>query len=242
MVYNKKGGSMSITIYWACIEDEWIKATEPEPVIKRFYNLGIKNEDAGAFDAINHCPVFNESLKNTYAIKSIYDYSFKIQDNQCMSPDYNQKFFDDHVLIRSLDKKFFSFNTRYVFFTEEDSLMIDTYQYPVFEENEITKRCMIIPGSFDIGKYFRNLEFAFILKKEFNDFIVQNEEVLYYLKFHTKEKIKFKQFRYNEDLLQFSKDVRKVNWYSKGGSGIESFYNKFKGKKYILNEIKKNLI
>ena len=235
---------MSITVYWACMEDEWIKATEPEPVIKRFYNLGIKNKDVNAFDAINHCPVFNESLKNSYAIKSIYDYSFKIIDNSCFSPDYNQKFYDDHVFVRSIDKKFFSFNTRYVFFTEEDSLKMDAYQYPVFEESEITKRCMIIPGSFDIGKYFRNLEFAFILKKEFDEFVVKDEDVLYYLTFNSKEKIKFKQFRLTEDLHKIMKDGRLANSFTKNKKNvsIDLWYNKFKGKKYILNKIKENLL
>ena len=235
---------MAITVYWACIEDEWIKATEPEPVSKRFYDLGIKNKDAGAFDAINHCPVFNESLKNSYAIKSIYDYSFKIIENSCFSPDYNQKFYDDHVFVRSIDKKFFSFNTRYIFFTEEDSLKMNAYQHPVFEENEITKRCMVIPGSFDIGKYFRNLEFAFILKKDFNEFVVKDEDVLYYLTFDTKEKIKFKQFRFTEDLNKIMQGGRLANSFTKNKKyvSIDLWYNKFKGKRYILNKIKENLL
>jgi hypothetical protein len=235
---------MSITVYWACLEDEWIKASEPEPVSKRFYNLGIKNKLSSAGDAINHCPVFNKSLKNIYAIKSIYDYSFKIQDNQCISPHYDQKFFDDHVLIRSFDKKFFSFINNYIFFTEEDSLRIDAYQYPVFEENEITKRCMIIPGSFDIGKYFRNLEFAFILKKDFDEFVVNDKDVLYYLKFNTEEKINFKEFKMNEDLIKMAKQVRTVNAFTNNQKdiSIDLWYNKFRGKKYILNKIKENLL
>ena len=233
---------MSITIYWACLEDEWIKATEPEKVSQRFYSMGIKNDNMSSPMAINYCPVFNGSLTNTYAIKSIYDYSFKIQDNQCISPNYDQKFFDDHVLIRSLEKKFFSFEVKYIFFTEEDDLNMSAYQYPVFENNEITKRCMIIPGDFNIGKYFRNLEFAFILKKEYNEFIVNNEDVLYYLKFHTKEKIKFKQFRCNENLRQMIADVRKANTGNKKGASMQVYYNKFKGKKYILNQIKQNLL
>jgi hypothetical protein len=233
---------MAITVYWACLEDEWVKASEPEKVSQRFYTRGIKDDNISSYAAINQCPVFNGSLVNTYAIKSIYDYSFKIQENRCISDKYDQKFFDDHVIIRSLEKKFFSFLVQYVFFTEEDSLEISAYQYPVFEENEITKRCMMIPGSFDIGKYFRNLEFAFILKKEFNEFVVKDEDVLYYLKFHTKEKINFKQFKCNKDLKQMIDDVRKANAFSNKKRGIEHFYNKFKGKKYILNEIKQNLI
>jgi hypothetical protein len=235
---------MSVTIYWACLEDEWVKAEEPESVSKRFYNLGIRHKDSSSRFGINHCPVFNESLKNIYAVKSIYDYSFKIVDNQCQSLYYDQKFFDDHVFIRSIEKKFFSFNVKYIFFTDQDSLEISAYQHPVFEENEITKRCMIIPGGFDIGKYFRNLEFAFILKKEFEEFVVEDEDVLYYLKFHTKEKINFKQFKMTQELGNIMEDNRRANNYSKLNkyTSMDIWYNKFKGKQYILNKIRENLI
>ena len=233
---------MAITVYWACLEDEWIKAVEPEKISQRFYSKGIKDNNPISPAAINYCPVFNESLTNTYAIKSIYDYSFKIENNQCFSTLYDQNFFNNHVNIRSFEKKFFSFEVKYIFFTEEDSLEISAYEHPVFEDNEITKRCMIIPGGFNIGKYFRNLEFAFILKKDFNEFIVNDQDVLYYLKFHTKEKIKFKQFKINENLRQMIKDVRMANFGNEKKSSIDIFYNKFKGKKYILSEIKQNLV
>jgi hypothetical protein len=234
---------MTITIYWACLEDEWIKAIEPEKIKKRFYSKGITSDDRNSSLAINYCPIFNESIKNTYAIKSIYDYSFKIENNKCISQDYNQQFFDNHVLIRSIEKKFFSFNIRYIFFTDEDSLDMSV-NYPVFEENEITKRCITIPGSFNIGKYFRNLEFPFILKKDFNEFIVNNEDVLYYLKFYTKEKIIFKQFKMTNELRDIMHDNRLANTFNKNKKyiSIDLWYNKFKGKKYILNKINQNLL
>ena len=95
---------MAITVYWACTENEWIKAEKPEKVSKRFYDLGIKDNDRNSALAINHCPFFNESLKNIYAVKSIYDYSFKIEDNNFLTLDYGKDFFVSHVLIRSIEK------------------------------------------------------------------------------------------------------------------------------------------
>jgi hypothetical protein len=233
---------MTTTVYWACIENEWIKAEEPELVSKRFYNLGIKSDKRDSPMGINYCPVFNDSIKNTYAIKSIYDYSFKIDDNNCTTPYYNQDFFDLHLNIRSIEKKFFSFKNSYIFFTDKDSLDLSCYQYPVFEDNEITKRCMIIPGNIDIGRYFRNLEFSFILKKEFDEFMVNEKDVLYYIKFNTKDKIVFKQFKMNDNLLKMVHDVRLANWGNNQSVNIEYFYKKFKGKKYILNEIQQNIL
>ena len=236
---------MAITVYWACLEDEWVKADEPEKVLKRFYSSRqIKSMERSSPMALNYCPVFNKTLENTYAIKSIYDYSFKIENDKCVSLDHNQKFFDDHIFIRSIDKKFFGYQNKYVFFTEEDSLMMNAYQHPIFEENEITKRCIIIPGAFDIGKYFRNLEFPFILKKEFDEFIVKNEDVLYYLTFDTKEKIKFKQFQVVPELVDMMQSLRRADSFNlrQRVTTMDTWYNKFKGKKWILNKINENLL
>ena len=210
---------MSITVYWACLENEWMRAKNPDPVLKKFYkNQNILSEDKNSLKAINHCPVFNETMSNVYEIKSIYDYNFKInfEKNICESNLYDQDFFNRHVMIRSLENKFFSFLNQYIFFTDEKSLKMTAYQHPIFEDNEITKRCMIIPGTYDIAKWFRPLEFAFILKKEFNEFKVNEQDILYYIQFHTKEQIIFKQF-----LL-----TNEINQTIKGTSNVVLNYNK----------------
>jgi len=235
---------VSITVYWSCLENEWVKASQPENISKKFYEIGITSNDKNSPDAINYCPVFNSYLKNTYAIKSIYDYKFKIENNNCFTEDYNQDFFNEHVNIRNIEKKFFSFYQRYIFFTEEDSLEMMAYQYPIFENNKITERCMLLPGQFDIGKYFRNLEFPFILKNDFNEFIVNENDVLYYLKFNTDKKINFKQFKMDSELLYMMQSNRQANLFSKSKKpiSIDLWYKRFKGKKYILEKIKQNLL
>ena len=232
---------MAITVYWSCLEDDWIRAEEPEKVSKRFYEKKIKDDDYRTPLAVNHCPSFNGLLKNLYAVKSLYNYSFTIENNSCVSEMYNQKFFDDHVLVRSMEKKFFSYFNKYIFFTDEKSLEMTAYEHPIFEENAITERCMILPGKYDIGKWFRNLELSFILKKDFNTFSVKNQDVMYYLRFHTKENINFKQFIMTDKLQKMINSNLLANSQSKLGS-LDSFYNIFKGKKYILKEIKENLL
>jgi hypothetical protein len=235
---------VSITIYWACIEDQWMRAKSPEPINKKFYkNKKFISKEKASPIALNYCPVFNNRIENVYAIKSIYNYSFNIENNQCISKMYDQKFFDDHIQIRSIEDKFFSFMNRYIFFTDEKSLNMGAYEYPIFEENEITKRCMMIPGEYDIGKWFRPLEFPFILKKDFNDFSVEIEDVLYYLKFYTKKNIIFKQFLMTEKLKKMSLDTINLNTYSiKRFGPIDNFYKSFKLKDKILEEIQNNIL
>lgn len=233
---------MAINIYWTCPEEEWMRATEPESVVKRFYELKI-HEGENPNAAINYCPSFNAYLKNVYAVKSLYDYKFSVSKNEINSTMYNQDFFEKHVLIRSIEKKFFSFSNRYIFFTDSKSLQMSAYQHPIFEQNEISKRCMIVPGSYDIGKWFRPLEFPFVLKNDFDNFSVKYNDVLYYLKFHTEEKIVFKQFYFSDKLKTmtdqiFSTSINKMTKFS----GLSDFYAKFKIKPLILKEINSNLL
>jgi hypothetical protein len=239
-MYNKY---MTITVYWANTEKEWMLAQEPEPVAKIFYN---KHKNLSAKDpnqAISRCPAFGDRLNNLYAIKSIYDYQFTLNPNgQVTSNMKSQQFFNEHVIIRSIEERMFSFMQRYVFFTEEDSLLTTFYEFPVYEDNNITKRCQPVSGSFDIGKWFRNSEFAFFLNKEYDTFIVDQGEVYMYLRFHTKEKIKFKQFRSNENIISYMEDGFALNTSDGTLGNLQNYYKHFKHKKLILKEIKNNLL
>lgn len=237
----------NITVYWACTEDEWVQAVEPEKVASRFHTKGIISNDLLSPMAINYCPAFNKSMQNVYAIKSIYDYSFTIKDGQVVSNYYDQKFFDNHVIIRSVEKKLFSFLNRYIFFTEEDSLDITATEHAVYEQNNISRRCMPVTGTYNIGKWFRPIDFAFILRDEYNSFDVQANDVLYYLRIHTDAKIIFKQFVYTENIKNLYNSTNVANSRRPMSKinipkSLEEFYNLFRHKKYLLGEIKKNLL
>ena len=143
-------------------------------------------------------------------------------------------------LIRDAEKKVFSFKQCYIFFTEEKSLEVTFYEYPALEDNNITKRCMIPAGRFDIAKWFRNSEFAFILKDGYNEFKIEKDEVYSYIRFHTNEKINFKQFKMNETLYGYTKACFSLQGSRLGA--LANYYNAFKGKKHIIREIKANLV
>jgi hypothetical protein len=232
-----------ITVYWASWENVWMRASKPELVSKRFFSKGFKDTDVKSSMSVNFCPAVNKYFKNLYAVKSVYDYSFTVENDKCFSKLYDQQFFDNHVIVRSIEKRVFSFLNRYVFFTDEKSLEITAVLHPTFEENAISERCMPIPGSFDIGKWFRPLEFPFILKKEFDTFAVNDQDVMYYLRFHTDRPIILKQFFINDSLEKFINGTVSItsNKLSKLGT-FNDIYALFKPKKLILKEINQNLL
>jgi hypothetical protein len=231
---------MTIVVYWGCSQVEWLRAKSPEPIYKDFLK-NIKNANTN----IQFCPSVKDYMNNTFAVKSLYDYGFHISEDKKFvnATHYTQKFFDEHVEIRSIPEKFFSFPQRFVFFTEEKSLNMSAGISPFLEDNNITKRCITIPGTLDIGRWFRELDFAFYLKKEYNDFKIDEEEIFQYIKFDTKEKIVFKQFRFNEKINQYSTDIIKAKHNrTMQLRALETYYSMLNHKKQIIKEIKKNLV
>lgn len=234
---------MTITVYWACCEDQWMMAEEPSSVAKAFYSKNIISEEYPS-SQINYCPSFNKNLHNLFAIKSLYDYEFTISHTiegsfDVKSSYLNQEFYNKHVKVRDPVHKFFSFRNSYIFFADCDSLNVTFYEYPFLEDNNITERCMIVAGQFNIAKWFRNTEFAFYLKQDFDTFKIERGEVYSYVRFHTDEKIKFKQFRYTKLLKEYNEEGFALNGFMRT---LSNYYNFFKNKRFILQEIKKNLI
>lgn len=230
---------MSINVYWTILEDEWMRAESPESVYKHM--LQNNSNSVSNLSDISLCPSIKQYSKNLYSLSSIYDYSFYIEDGQVKSNNYDQKFFNDHVVIRDIDNKFFSFQQRYLFFTDSDSLVMETYLHPFLENNLVKERCYSIPGSFDIGKWFRNVEFPFFLKDEFNEFSIKNKDRYSYIRFNTEEKIKFIKFIPTEKILFYANSSINSSFNKRSLTSLQNFYkmNTHKGK--ILKEIKNNL-
>ena len=106
-----------------------------------------------------------------------------------------------------IEEKLISFYPYVSFVTDSPSLEL-SIEHPYFEDNKFTSTCYVIPGILDIGKYYRHLDFAFHIKKDHKTFAVDEGEVLFYLRFHTKEKIKFKQYYMTDRLREYQNMIK----------------------------------
>ena len=232
---------MTINVYWSCIEDEWMRAEEPQEVSSLFYKGDLFDKNDFGLD-MNRCPSFNQNIENVFALKSIYSYSLTIDGQNVFSNDHDQDFFNKHVTIKSLNKKLISFRQSYTFFTDSDSLNVTLSEYPFLEDNQVTRDLIIMPGILDIGKWYRNTDTMFYMKKNVNTFKINEGDVYAYIRFHTKEKINFIQYRHNDRLNDFLLDSIKSKNNKKKVYSLNKYYSLFKNKKLILEEINKNLI
>ena len=228
-----------IVVYWSCLENEALRAKEPSPIYNQIL-LKKSTKDSGLL----FCPSFKDYAKNIYGIHSIYDYEFIIQDSFTFSKTYNQEFYDNHMVVRSAEEKLFSFCQRFIFYTEENELLMSANMQPFFEDNSISERCMLIPGTFDIGKWFRNIDFSFYLKNNFDTFTINEGDIFQYIKFHTNKKIVFKQF-FMDDFLnqQYQYVLDSKNNRTQGDyRNLDSYYKMSKNKKKIIKAIKNSIV
>lgn len=230
---------MSINVYWSCLEKEWMRSESPSPIFppfaKRYSNL-----DSG----VVQCPALQDEHKNLFGIRSLYDYEFEIdlENNTVSTCDYDKEFYDWHVLVRDFSERFFTFSQEYIFFTDEKSLKMSAGLHPHLENNNITERCTIIPGMFDIGKWYRPIEFAFFLKPQFSTFKIEQNEIFQYIKFHTSKKINFIQYKESDMLKLYLNDVMNIRKNKKNVQSLVSYYKNFRLKKHILKNIKENIL
>lgn len=229
---------MAITVYWSMLENEWLRSEEPISIHKKFMQRCPSNASS-----IFYCPAIKDYHKNLYGIKSIYDYSFSIENGGIVASDkYDQSFFNNHLVIRDLDKRLFSFSQSYIFFCEQD-LEMALGIFPFMEENEITKRTITVGGKFNIGKWFRNIDFAFFLKNEYDKFIINCDDIYNYIQFYTDEDVVFKKFQPTVKIKELSSATvncaRNRNFLHRK---LSDYYSYFNIRKQVINEIKSNLL
>lgn len=216
-----------------------IRIEEPDLLEKTYFaNKSFKDYNYKA------CPAFSNYLKNTFILRSPFDYSFFINGDSVRSDLYDQSFFDRHVEIRNINTKLFSLRPYIIFFTEEKSLEISLSQ-PYLDQNLFTERAFVIPGKFDIGKYFRMIDFAFHLKDNISDFKIKEKDAIYYMKFYTDKKINFKRFMWTSKCQNYLEYVWNAKENKLKHSSLDFFYNlfiKYNYKNLILKEIKNNLV
>ena len=198
----------------------------------------------------NVCPAFRDYFHNVYGWKSIHTHSLKRIFNGggasgYVSDVHNQEFFDNNINIRSIEEQILSIIQMTSFITDSPSLKM-SIEHPYFEDNKFTSSCYVIPGVMDIGKYYRRLDFAFHIKEGHNTCAFDEGDIIYYLRFHTPEKIHFKQYFMNDKLREYHDMVEEIKEFSISSprplSYFYNIYKKYNLKSRILKEIKENLV
>ena len=233
------------TIFWG-VNTNWspegIRVDAPISILQKMSQERIPKDLINEVQ-YNRCPAFVDELKNLYGMKSYYDYTLKFEKNDVSSSDYDQEFFYKHFKIKSFKGNLFEFHENLFFFTDEPSLEM-SFLPPYLEDNNVVNNTIMVPGKIDIGKYFRGFQFAFHMKQNCNKIIFNRKEIYYYIKFHTKKKLQFKQFLWTPEINQMDFLMMAAKNAKYDLMNLDYYYNifeRFNFKKKILKIIKENL-
>ena len=137
----------------------------------------------------------------------------------------------------------FVYALRWIFFTEDDSLNMNLTS-PWFTNSPHMKYGSIIPGQFDVGKWFRSITLEYNLWPDNNEFKILADEIAGYVSFETPNDVELVRFQMNEPLTKYSRSTAtSSSWYT--NVPLLKRYKMFensKMKRLIMKEIKKCII
>jgi hypothetical protein len=235
-----------MNVYWSVIilHDEispFLTYEEPKTIAESLNAIDTSTLKPG--DNFKYCPAFRKQSSNTFKLSFPFDYRLSFENNNIKTDMYDQRFFDAMVSIRSPEMRMLSLNLHYLFVAEE-SLEMATYP-SYMSDNDFAVKTILIPGQFDIGRWVRPLDCAFMMRKGFDEVNINRGDEYLTIKFLTDEKINLKKFFVSPILANLIKQNVESRTYKKKAQPLQYYYNLYqraKMHKLIMKEIKNNLM
>lgn len=225
------------------------------PELKSLYEESVEKKASLTGKDNNYflmCPAFSDLAKNTFVHRApvdthaILDFKRNRVNYVFESPaDENkhkvklefrhQPTLEGHNLIQ--------YTWPILFFSEEDRMMA-TLTAPYFEHTVSQNYGAIVPGRFDIGKWFRHMNAEYQLWPGVTELKIPANEALFYIHFETDKKIVFKRFIINREIERLRASIVGVSPFRKFARLSERYkvLEQSQSKQRILKLIKKQLI
>jgi len=233
----------SINVYW-CRNLEFPKKnsllTEPLTPVLSDYNSIYKNNPP--FSQYLKCPAVANEWKNTFVLKSPFDFTLDINpQDYTYKVSIDNKFVDYfHELIgpRSLENRLFDLYIEWNFFSDSS---VEISQIPAsLHPNEFTSNTNLFSGKYNISKWIRPLIPTFMVNYSFIH--VKKGDALCYIKLHTNKKVKLINFELTDKIDRYIQECVDVKIFKSNIKlfTLYSWFTRMKYHKKILKEIKQN--
>jgi hypothetical protein len=204
-----------------------------------------KNPERGPLTYLS-CPAATSVFKSTAvfynSLECAYEYDLTSPDSLHFTASTPR--FINYRVPRPpalLNKPTVQLQLQWIFFCEESLEMSITP--PMFHKPMYLKYATTVPGTYDIGSWFRPVIFEIQLWESKGVLKFEQDEPLLYATFNTKRKVKLQRFSLNKVLQGYSIDS--VSHTLGRGMSLEDRYNLFNNtsmREMIIKEIKSNTI
>jgi hypothetical protein len=141
-------------------------------------------------------------------------------------------------------ERLISLNLYYWFIPEKSLEMQSTGSY--LSDNEFVNRTIAMPGQFNIYDWIRNIEFAFFMKKGYDEVKINRGDPYLNVKFLTEEPIELKKFYPSDTIINLmEKNLSARTYKTPLLNNMEYYYNLFnksKIRKMFMKEVLDNLL
>tara|TARA_R110000772_G_scaffold238342_1_gene350343 strand:- start:343 stop:1053 length:711 start_codon:yes stop_codon:yes gene_type:complete len=209
---------------------------EPQKLLNKVID-DIKNTDDDRLKDMIRCPAFSNLGKNTFYVENPMTTEFDIIDGEI-------KYKGDNFYYCSIlkGKNIFKYGLSYIFFSEDDLELMMTS--PHFSQTEHTNYARLVPGKFNIAKWFRPVNLEMLLYGDKSYFKMPEHEHMAYFTFLTDDKVELKRFELNDTLLKISNTCSNVSDWWKNVPLINRYdrFLKTKTNRLVMKQIRKQLV
>jgi hypothetical protein len=244
-----------ITVYYAVkkISSSVDRAIDPSSLINMLvdslvpvYNdlKKIENKEIDSIGSMYSCRSFLQYTKNMYLMKNPFNINVRIEKSKIFN--FGDRSLDNLYLNRVMQTTNghnLNYEPGYIFFSETP-LEIEVLS-PFMHKSNFCKNGYIVPGSYDISKWFRPVNPALQLYDN-SDKEVQSDkgDPLMYINFKTNENVRLKRFNITQEIENIMYATTAYKKYDSNRS-LSYLYDKFIQSglnKKTLRLIKENLI
>lgn len=241
-----------INVYWSPVfvleRGEDLNFLYPKPKTLFSELIQQKNKKSSiASSSYLQCPAVTKRFKKTLVVKNNINSSYKymiVDQHKGINQTTEEALGIEYIRESTITLgPTVIFSLQYLFFSDEPVLMSLTP--PMFHEPKYTKYGTVVPGEFDIGRWFRPLNFEVQMWNNVGEFHLEQDEPIMYLEFKTDRPILLHRFNMNERLMSYQNLAKGAMMvYGRFNSLAEKYnqFTKFGYKEKIFTEIKKNLI
>lgn len=240
-----------INIYWAPWHHPSVYSERHLSYKKKPYWLieefNQKNNTSNKVDNFYKCPAFVNLVKNTLVLSNTSNIDINITaDGTIVNNDNEEKSHAPGLFsIKSpseVNARTVNYSCNWIFFADKP---VDIVSSPAYMHNTGLPACgYYVPGTFDISKWFRPLEFAFQMWPGSTKFKMAEDDPLMYVKFNTEEKINLQEFYMTPEIYSISNSCVSLKNFSRV-KALNKLYEVFRGsgmREKLLTEIQKNII
>lgn len=237
-------------VYWAPVnynlygppKDNNIFYYDPKSLLSILNESRNKETDISNFF---RCPTVTGLTKNIFVLENPLDVNvnFDRKSNKVKPSSGLQLNFVNHHEPSVDQNLLLTYELKWIFFTEEPSLNM-TLTSPYFSYSPHTQFASIVPGTIDIGQWFRNINLEFNIWNNKDELQIKAGEHISYVHFDTDKTVELVRFNLNTQLKTYIDSVAKMSSYEPRVP-LLARYERFKRtrmKDLIMKEIKANIV